>query len=285
MLLANITVFTMEQQHNYNLPSYYDNMNTSQQSTSGPIPSSNPPLHPANPGAPLHGYVMNNTFTTTSPGPMFPPANLNKTSTMCGGGVSLENAAMYSQLGMLSSSNNPSQQLLRPSSFGPIACQTIAPAPLSASSSSFDPLLVFQHQQQRLQESSNSVTTSATCDYNAGVSDTRAKQNRDRNREHARTTRLRKKAYVTKLKDLVENLHSQRTEDMRQRRVAIQHLSEVQGVRRQVVRTFLQYFCQAEADERQWEKLIEEKFWLKEPVTPYRSFRRAEIEKVCVRYS
>jgi hypothetical protein len=108
----------------------------------------------------------------------------------------------------------------------------------------------------------------------------RAKHNRDRNREHARTTRLRKKAYVTKLKDLVEGLHSQRTEDNRQRIVAIQHLSEVQGVRRNVVRTFLNYFSSYERDDRKWVTLIEDKFWFKEPVTPYRSFRRAEIEKV-----
>ncbi|GKY96884.1 hypothetical protein MPSEU_000647500 [Mayamaea pseudoterrestris] len=113
-----------------------------------------------------------------------------------------------------------------------------------------------------------------------GSSD-RAKQNRDRNREHARSTRLRKKAYVAKLKDLVEGLHSQRTEDMRQRRVAIQHLSEVQSVRRNVVRTFLNHFSTYERDDRKWATLMEDSFWLKEPVTPYRSFRRAEIEKDC----
>jgi hypothetical protein len=37
----------------------------------------------------------------------------------------------------------------------------------------------------------------------------RAKQNRDRNREHARTTRIRKKAYVQKLRELVEGLHAE----------------------------------------------------------------------------
>jgi hypothetical protein len=108
----------------------------------------------------------------------------------------------------------------------------------------------------------------------------RAKQNRDRNREHARSTRLRKKAYVAKLKDLVEGLHSQRTEDMRQRRIAIQHLSEIQSVRRNVIRTFLKYFCCHEQSERKWSTLIEDTCWMKEPVTPYRSFRRTEIEKV-----
>ena len=109
----------------------------------------------------------------------------------------------------------------------------------------------------------------------------RAKQNRDRNREHARSTRLRKKAYVQKLKELVEGLHAERTEEVRQRRVAIQHLAEMQNVRRGVVRSFLRFHAQFEPDPRKWETILEDDFWLKQPVTPYRSFPRTEIEQVC----
>ena len=108
----------------------------------------------------------------------------------------------------------------------------------------------------------------------------RAQQNRDRNREHARSTRLRKKAYVQKLKELVEGLHAERTEEVRQRRVAIQHLAEMQNVRRSVVRNFLSFLSSYETDERKWATILENDFWLKQPVTPYRSFRRSEIEKV-----
>jgi hypothetical protein len=113
-----------------------------------------------------------------------------------------------------------------------------------------------------------------------GTVEERAKQNRDRNREHARSTRMRKKAYVQKLKELVEGLHAERTEEVRQRRVAIQHLAEMQNVRRNVVRTFLRYHANFENDPRKWETLLEDSFWLKQPVTPYRSFRRTEIEQV-----
>jgi hypothetical protein len=116
-----------------------------------------------------------------------------------------------------------------------------------------------------------------SCDLTPGE---RAKQNRDRNREHARSTRLRKKAYVQKLKELVEGLHAERTEEVRQRRVAIQHLAEMQSVRRGVVRSFLRFHSKYETEERKWSTILEESFWLKQPVTPYRSFRRAEIEKV-----
>jgi len=109
----------------------------------------------------------------------------------------------------------------------------------------------------------------------------RAKQNRDRNREHARSTRLRKKAYVNKLKELVEGLHSERSEEVRKRRVAIQQLSEGQKVRRGVVKEFLRLHSNYDCDGRKWGMLLEDSFWLKQPVTPYRSFRRIEIENEC----
>lgn len=109
----------------------------------------------------------------------------------------------------------------------------------------------------------------------------RAQHHRDRNREHARSTRLRKKAYVQKLKDLVDGLHAERSEEARQRRVAIQHLAEVQQVRRRVVNTVLEYLSQYCEDHCKWRTVVEEdEFWLQQPITPYRSFRRAEIEKV-----
>ena len=113
----------------------------------------------------------------------------------------------------------------------------------------------------------------------------RAKQNRDRNREHARSTRLRKKAYIQKLKELVEGLHSERTEEVRQRRVAIQHLAEMQNVRRAVIHSFLRFHSNYEKDKRKWSTILEDEFWLKQPVTPYRCFRRSEIENVRLRRS
>jgi hypothetical protein len=108
----------------------------------------------------------------------------------------------------------------------------------------------------------------------------RAKQNRDRNREHAKSTRLRKKAYVDNLKELLDGLHAERTEEVKQRRVAIQHLAETQNVRRAVIRSFLQFHSNYERDKRKWSTLLEDDFWLKQPVTPYRCFRRSEIEQV-----
>lgn len=126
---------------------------------------------------------------------------------------------------------------------------------------------------------SNAVSSS---DEKSSSKTDRAKLNRDRNREHARSTRERKKAYVQKLRELVEQLHAERNEEQRKRRVAVQHLAEIHRVRCDVVQTFLQYHTgrNGVADDRKWSTILEDDFWLKQPVTPYRSFHRAEIEKV-----
>lgn len=109
----------------------------------------------------------------------------------------------------------------------------------------------------------------------------KARLHRDRNREHARSTRLRKKAYVNKLKELVDTLRTERSEEAKRRRVAVQHLGEVQRVRRAVVNTFLTYHTTYESDRRKWATIVEEDgFVFKQPVTPYRYFRRSEIDKV-----
>jgi len=106
----------------------------------------------------------------------------------------------------------------------------------------------------------------------------RKRINRDRNRQHARSTRLRKKAYIEKLKQLVDGLHAERSEQDRKRRVAVQHLAEVHRVRRTVIKNFLKYHSGYEVDARKWMTILEDDFHLKQPVTPYRSFRRVEIE-------
>jgi len=104
------------------------------------------------------------------------------------------------------------------------------------------------------------------------------KLNRDRNRQHARSTRLRKKAYIEKLKQLVDGLHAERSEQDRKRRVEVQHLAEMHKVRRTVIKNFLRFHSGNITDAKKWSTLLEEDFFLKQPVTPYRSFRCGEIE-------
>lgn len=49
---------------------------------------------------------------------------------------------------------------------------------------------------------------------------------RDRNREHAKNTRLRKKAYVIKLKELAEQLETQKVFDDTEKKSAATNLSQ-----------------------------------------------------------
>lgn len=110
----------------------------------------------------------------------------------------------------------------------------------------------------------------------------KAKQNRERNREHARSTRQRKKAYVQQLKEMAEGLRAIQTEEIRQRRTAVQKRMGDQKVRRVMIQTALEYHASFECDPLKWTGILEESFCFKQPVTPFRSFRRSEVEKVSI---
>lgn len=99
---------------------------------------------------------------------------------------------------------------------------------------------------------------------------------------------------MNKLSELVDGLHAERSEDLRKRRVAVQRLAEIREVRKKVVHTFLGYHARFEGDGTRWGTILEmggkeggggDVFWLKQPVTPYRSFGRCEIQKVRLLYS
>jgi len=109
----------------------------------------------------------------------------------------------------------------------------------------------------------------------------KTEKNRERNREHARCTRLRKKAYVQKLKNMAHGLRSVQTNEIRERRVSMQNSLNIQKIRRSVVQTVLNYHASYEKDTMKWKVLLEDYFWMKEPVTPFRSFRRSEVDRDC----
>jgi hypothetical protein len=108
----------------------------------------------------------------------------------------------------------------------------------------------------------------------------KANQSRERNREHARSTRLRKKAYVQQLKEMADGLRAIQAEEILKRRRAVQKRMGDQKVRRVMIQTALAYHSSYESDPLKWAAIVEESFWFKQPVTPFRSFRRSEVEKV-----
>ncbi|KAL3792375.1 hypothetical protein ACHAW5_010776 [Stephanodiscus triporus] len=98
----------------------------------------------------------------------------------------------------------------------------------------------------------------------------RAKQNRDRNREHARNTRLRKKAYVEELKRTLTELVSQRDSAEVERRHEAQRNREQREVRFRVMEEFLKLRGRNEPNSARWVAILEDGFAFALPRTPFR---------------
>ena len=105
----------------------------------------------------------------------------------------------------------------------------------------------------------------------------RAKQNRDRNREHARNTRLRKKAYVEELKCTLTELVTQRDATDVERRLEAQRNREQREVRFRVIEEFLKLRGRNEPNTARWIAILENGFAFVLPRTNYR--RMVDVDK------
>jgi hypothetical protein len=106
--------------------------------------------------------------------------------------------------------------------------------------------------------------------------DERARQNRDRNREHARNTRLRKKAYVEELKRTLTALVSQRDATELEKRHTVQREMEQREVRFRVIEEFLKLRGRNEVNFARWAAILEDSFSLSLPQTDFRSMVQSE---------
>jgi hypothetical protein len=104
--------------------------------------------------------------------------------------------------------------------------------------------------------------------------DERARQNRDRNREHARNTRLRKKAYVEELKRTLTELVSQRDAADIEKRHAAQREFEQREVRFRVIEEFLKLRGRNETNFARWAAILEDGFTLTLPTMDLRDVSR-----------
>lgn len=103
--------------------------------------------------------------------------------------------------------------------------------------------------------------------------------NRDRNREHARNTRLRKKAYLEKLKATVDELCRERDSLVSERTSSANLLVEMHNTRTEVLMSFLALRTSNEKRRKLWSSIIDESsFVCMIPVTPYRSFPASEVQ-------
>ena len=111
------------------------------------------------------------------------------------------------------------------------------------------------------------------------TADERARQNRDRNREHARNTRLRKKAYVEELKRTLTELVNQRDATELERRHEKQRDIEVREVRYRVMEEFLKLRARGSETNllARWVAILEDGFTLTLPRTEYRIMSQNQL--------
>ena len=107
--------------------------------------------------------------------------------------------------------------------------------------------------------------------------DEKVKQSRDRNREHAKNTRLRKKAYVSKLKSLVDQLTQIKDVEARERVILGRCVYDTHNLRKNAVFLFLNYRATNIMNRQKWLSLVDENIVVTVPITPYRWFSKTDI--------
>lgn len=114
------------------------------------------------------------------------------------------------------------------------------------------------------------------------TADERARQNRDRNREHARNTRLRKKAYVEELKRTLTELVTQRDAADVEKRHEKQRDLEVREVRYRVMEEFLKLRARGAEQNllARWVAILEDGFSLTLPKVEYRTMVSQDLSLV-----
>lgn len=104
---------------------------------------------------------------------------------------------------------------------------------------------------------------------------------RDRNREYARNTRLRKKAYVQHLEQTVRQMKGERERVEEASVAATQLAEETRCARRRTLDTLFQYRARGEVSEAKWATILDaDVFELSLPVTPYRSYDPRDVVDV-----
>ena len=107
----------------------------------------------------------------------------------------------------------------------------------------------------------------------------RAQQSRDRNRKHARNTRLRKKAYVEELKQTLNELVIQRERAASEEQQNRQRELDQREVRFRVIEEFLKLRGRNETDKSRWTAILAPTFSFSLPLTPFQEMVDSEETK------
>ena len=128
---------------------------------------------------------------------------------------------------------------------------------------------------------SSSAGEYSTADEGLTPEQRRIKHNRERNREHAKNTRLRKKEYVERLKMSVDELCRERDNLVSERATAASLMVEVHSKRVDVLRSFFALRASYSVSQKRelWSSILDESsFTCRLPVTPYQSFPSSEVQ-------
>eukprot|EP00611_Tribonema_gayanum_P020354 TRINITY_DN3697_c0_g1_i1.p2 TRINITY_DN3697_c0_g1~~TRINITY_DN3697_c0_g1_i1.p2 ORF type:complete len:399 (-),score=158.01 TRINITY_DN3697_c0_g1_i1:527-1723(-) len=105
----------------------------------------------------------------------------------------------------------------------------------------------------------------------------RKKQERERNRMHARNTRARKKAYADELTAKLAALTKEKEEHEKAEAEASKARTVQQSAWAATLRQAMDLRAAGCLDEAQWSKILAEDFKMTMPVTPYRSFSPSDV--------
>mmetsp|Transcript_15141 Transcript_15141/g.19959 ORF Transcript_15141/g.19959 Transcript_15141/m.19959 type:complete len:562 (+) Transcript_15141:51-1736(+) len=101
---------------------------------------------------------------------------------------------------------------------------------------------------------------------------------RERNRQHARNTRVRKKAYIENLKRTVDSLLKAKVSQEAEQKLEADCRAHRKMQRYKVLTCFMNYRVTGVVDPNKWNAILEPGFICVLPVTPYRSYPKTEIQ-------
>eukprot|EP01036_Dinobryon_divergens_P026503 gene26503-35166_t len=104
-----------------------------------------------------------------------------------------------------------------------------------------------------------------------------AQNAREKNREHAKNTRMRKKNYIESLKENIKQLTDEREQSDLKRKASLSKLADQTILRKKVLQQMFFFRSIGELDPAKWNSILDESFTLVMPITPYRSFPPSEV--------
>ncbi|CAM9212181.1 unnamed protein product, partial [Sphacelaria rigidula] len=131
---------------------------------------------------------------------------------------------------------------------------------------------------KRRKDSSGSVKGGASSSGECGTAEAeKAKASRDRNREHARNTRMRKKQYIENLKLQIGEMLQAKARDERDALMDSSRQSAARIAQRQTVLNMFYLRTTEDLSRQSWASVLDTDFTCVTPVTPYRSFLPSEV--------